>query len=77
MASPSTRVAIYARVSTADKDQNPATQLFPLREFVRAQTWTVAGEWVDQAPATDLAYRMQWRILLAFATKRKVDLMLV
>lgn len=27
------RVALYARVSTADKDQNPETQLLALREF--------------------------------------------
>ena len=29
------RVAIYARVSTADKDQNPETQLLPLREYAQ------------------------------------------
>ena len=77
MAPTTLRVAIYARVSTADKDQNPDTQLFPLREFVQAQTWTVVGEWVDQASATDLAHRTQWRALLALAAKRKVDLVLV
>lgn len=27
------RVGIYGRVSTSDKDQNPETQLIPLREF--------------------------------------------
>ena len=31
------RVAIYARVSTSDKDQDPETQLLPLREFVASQ----------------------------------------
>ena len=77
MAPTALRVAIYARVSTADKDQNPDTQLFPLREFVQAQSWTVVGEWVDQASATDLAHRTQWRALLALAAKRKVDLVLV
>ncbi len=77
MATSPIRVAIYARVSTADKDQNPDTQLLPLREFVEAQGWTVAGEWVDQAPATDVAHRIQWRALLSLAAKRKVDLVLV
>ncbi len=33
------RVAIYARVSTSDKDQNPETQLAPVREFVTNQRW--------------------------------------
>lgn len=77
MASTSLRVAIYARVSTADKDQNPDTQLFPLREFVEAQSWTVVGEWVDQASATDLAHRTHWRALLALAAKRKLDVVVV
>jgi DNA invertase Pin-like site-specific DNA recombinase len=71
------RVAIYARVSTADKDQNPDTQLLPLREFAAAQGWTVAGEFTDRAPATDLRARTAWRELLELAARRRVDLVLV
>ncbi len=71
------KVAIYARVSTADRDQNPETQLVPLREFVRAQRWVPAGEYVDQASATDLRGRTAWRELLDVAAKRKVDVLLV
>src|SRR2546427_6661064 len=71
------RAAIYARVSTADKDQIPETQLLPLREFVAAQGWTVAGEFVDRAPATDLRTRTAWRELLEQAARRRVDLVLV
>ncbi len=71
------RVGIYARVSTADKDQDTETQLMPLREFVAAQGWTVAGEFVDKASATDLRGRVAWRELLDQAGKRKVDLVLV
>ena len=53
------RVGIYARVSTSDRDQNPETQLVPLREFVAAQEGcTVHREYVDMAPATDLAARI-------------------
>ena len=33
------RVALYARVSTSDKDQNPETQLVPMRDFIEAQGW--------------------------------------
>ena len=72
-----TRVGIYARVSTSDKDQNPTTQLLPLREFVASQNWTVAGEFVDHASATDLKGRTAWRALLDQASKHKVDLVLV
>lgn len=71
------RCSIYARVSTADKDQDPETQLLPLREFCEAQGLEVVGEFVDQAPATDLLRRTAWRNLLDQASKRKMDLLLV
>jgi DNA invertase Pin-like site-specific DNA recombinase len=71
------RVGIYARVSTSDKDQDPETQLIPLREFCAAQTWIVEGEYVDKASATDLRGRAAWRRLLDRAATRHVDLILV
>ena len=71
------KAALYARVSTADKDQNPETQLVPLREFVQAQGWAVTREFVDHAPATDLRARTAWRALLDQAARRRVDLVLV
>jgi DNA invertase Pin-like site-specific DNA recombinase len=71
------RVALYGRVSTSDKDQNPQTQLIPLREFVKAQNWEIYREYIDQAPATDLVHRTAWRDLLTDASKRKFDLLLV
>jgi DNA invertase Pin-like site-specific DNA recombinase len=71
------RVAIYARVSTSDKNQDPETQLVPLREFVASQNWTVAGEFVDHASATDLKNRTAWRELLNQAARHKIDLVLV
>jgi DNA invertase Pin-like site-specific DNA recombinase len=71
------RVAIYARVSTSDKEQNPETQLLPLREFVKNQSWDIYREYIDHAPATDLLHRTAWRELLVDASKRKFDLLLV
>ena len=71
------RVGIYARVSTSDKDQDPTTQLLPLREFCQAQGWTIASEFVDHASATDLRGRTAWRNLLDQAAKRRVDTILV
>ncbi len=73
----SPRVALYARVSTSDKDQHPDTQLLPLREFVAAQGWVPRGEYVDQASAADLRGRTEWRRLLDQAAKRRVDVILV
>ena len=58
------KVGVYARVSTSDKDQKPETQLVPLRDFCQAEGWEVYREYVDQAPATDLTHRVQWRQLL-------------
>jgi putative DNA-invertase from lambdoid prophage Rac len=71
------RVGIYARVSTSDKEQDPTTQLMPLREFVKDQGWQVHGEFIDKVPATDLAHRTAWRDLLQDASRRKFDLLLV
>lgn len=63
------KVALYARVSTTDKDQEPETQLLPLRDFCRAQGWQIVGEFVDRASATDLRGRTAWRDLLAHAAQ--------
>ena len=71
------KVAIYARVSTSDKEQNPETQLLPLRDFCSAQGWEVYQEYVDQAPALDIAHRTAWRQLLDDAAKRKFTVVIV
>ena len=71
------KVAVYGRVSTSDMEQDPQTQLVPLREFVQAEGWETHREFVDYAPATDLAHRTAWRQLLDDASKRKFDLVLV
>ncbi|MFQ6029711.1 MAG: recombinase family protein [Dehalococcoidia bacterium] len=71
------RVALYARVSTSDKDQNPETQLLPLREYCSFQGWEIHREYVDQASANDLGHRTAWRELLDDAAKRRFGLVLV
>ncbi len=71
------KVALYARVSTSDKDQNVETQLMPMRDFCRAQGWTVYREYLDQAPANDLTHRTAWRDLLDDAAKKKFQVVLV
>jgi len=71
------KVAIYARISTSDKDQNVETQLMPLRDFIAAQGWEVYKTYVDMAPANDLAHRIAWRQLLDDAAKRRFTVVLV
>ena len=71
------RVAIYARVSTSDEEQDVETQLLPLREFAEAQGWEIYRTYIDLASSTDLAHRQDWRELLADGRKRRFDLVLV
>jgi len=71
------RVALYARTSTTDKDQNPETQLLALRDFCQAQSWSISREYVDQAAANDVRGRRQWRELLDDAGKKRFQVILV
>ncbi len=72
------RVAVYARVSTKDKEQNPETQLRQLREHMAGlDAVHLVGEFVDKASADDLRGRRRWRELLELARRRQVDLIVV
>jgi DNA invertase Pin-like site-specific DNA recombinase len=70
------RVALYARVSTRDKEQDPELQLHPMREYAAARGWQ-ATEYVDHTPAGDLAGRTAWARLLEDARRRRLDRVLV
>ena len=70
------RVALYARVSTRDKDQDPELQLEAMRAYVAARGWE-ATEYVDTAAAGDLAHRTAWARLLADVARRRVDRVMV
>jgi DNA invertase Pin-like site-specific DNA recombinase len=45
------RCAIYARVSTDDKGQDPLNQLLQLREFAAQQGWNIVFEFTDELSA--------------------------
>ena len=70
------RVALYARVSTSDKGQDPETQLLVLREYAARRGFVPAGEYVDYASGTR-DNRPQYQALLTAARKRQVDVVLV
>lgn len=70
------KVAIYARVSTKDKDQDPELQLVPLRTHCLAMGWD-AVEYVDVASAGDLAGRKDWRKLQQDVRRHLIDRVLV
>jgi DNA invertase Pin-like site-specific DNA recombinase len=70
------RVAIYARVSTIDRGQDPETQLLVLRDYAARRGLVPAGEYVDYASGMR-DDRPQYQALLAVARKRHIDVVLV
>ena len=71
------RVALYARVSTDDKDQNPETQLYALRQFCQDAGWEIYQEYVDKARAKDYRRRTAWQQMQKDARQRKFKCVLV
>ena len=70
------RVAIYARVSTANNGQDPTMQTRELREYAERRGWTVAGEFVDSGVSGSRDRRPQLDELMDLARRRKVDVIL-
>ena len=71
------RVAIYARVSTTDRGQNPANQLMQLREWCDRAGHLITGEYVEyESGRRDEASRKEFARLLQDASRRQFDLVL-
>jgi DNA invertase Pin-like site-specific DNA recombinase len=70
------RAAIYARVSTLDKSQDPKTQLRPLREFAARRGFTVVAEFVDRASG-NADDRQNYQALRDAVRRRTTDIVLV
>ena len=70
------RVAIYARVSTLEKGQDPETQLRQLREYLARRDFELAGEFVDYASGKT-ENREQYKTMLDLVRKRQIDVVLV
>lgn len=70
------RVAIYARVSTFEKGQDPETQLRQLREYVKRRNFSTVGEFIDYASGKT-ENREQYKIMLDLVRKRQIDVVLV
>lgn len=71
------KAALYARVSTVDKDQNPEVQLSNLREYCQSMGWEIYQEYVDKASAADIIGRKSWSALMKDAALHKFDVLLV
>ncbi|MFA7218200.1 MAG: recombinase family protein, partial [Dehalococcoidales bacterium] len=70
-------VALYARVSTDDKNQNPETQLYALRNYCSSAGLEIYREYVDYARAKDWKRRKSWTELQKDARQRKFKTVLV
>ncbi len=71
------RVAIYARVSTANSGQDPTMQTRELREYAERRGWTVAGEYVDVGISGTKEKRPELDRLMADAHRRRFDCVVV
>jgi DNA invertase Pin-like site-specific DNA recombinase len=71
----STRVAIYSRISTRDKGQDATNQLRQLREFARAQGWTITKEYIDQESGSH-SDRPEFQQMFRDASQRRFDILL-
>ena len=71
------RAALYARVSTLDRGQDPELQLAELRQVAVQRGWTIAGEYVDHGVSGAETSRPSLDRLLADCHAGKLDLLLV
>src|SRR4051794_20362138 len=70
------RAAIYARVSTVDRGQDPETQLRQLRAYAERRGFSLAHEYVDHASGATND-RAEYRAMLEAARRRRFDVLLV
>lgn len=71
-----TRVALYARISTADKNQDPEVQLVRLRDYAASRGFEVVGEFVDVASGVN-PNRPSLEEMMGAARQRKVDMVVI
>jgi DNA invertase Pin-like site-specific DNA recombinase len=67
------RVALYARVSTADKGQDPELQLRELREYAGRRGLEIFAEFVDRGVSGSRESRPELDRLINGALRRRFD----
>lgn len=65
------KVALYARISTDDKDQNPETQLLFLREYCELYGHEIVETYVDEGKSGKDPNRPEFQRLMAEATNKR------
>ena len=73
----STRVAIYARVSTTNHGQDVRLQTREQHQFAEARGWQVFDDYIDQGVSGSKDSRPELNRLMSDARRRKFDIVLV
>lgn len=71
------RIALYARVSTKNKEQDPETQLMPLRDYAKARGLVIVEEYVDIGISGSKERRPSLDRLMTDARRRRFDAVIV
>ena len=71
------RVALYARVSTANGQQDPELQLSELRDYATRRAWEIAEVYTDNGVSGSKDSRPALNRLMADAGQREFDTVLV
>jgi DNA invertase Pin-like site-specific DNA recombinase len=69
------KAAIYARVSTDDKGQDPLNQLLQLRDFAAKQGWVIVQEYTDEMSARN-GDRKGFKEMWKDAARHRFDVLL-
>jgi DNA invertase Pin-like site-specific DNA recombinase len=71
------KVAIYARVSTSNGQQDPSMQLHEMREYCERRGWQIATEYVDLGVSGTREKRPQLDKLFSHAHRHQFDAVVV
>jgi DNA invertase Pin-like site-specific DNA recombinase len=71
------RIALYARVSTNGKLQDPEMQLRELREYATRRGWEIVAEFVDRGVSGTKEKRPQLDAMMLACQQRAVDAVMV
>ncbi len=71
------KVAIYARISTDDKDQNVDSQLLFLRKICDAHGYEIVKEYTDEHSGRKIAKREGYQSMMKSASRKSFDAIVV
>ena len=70
------KAALYARVSTKDKGQDPENQLLPMREECKRRGWTIHQEYVEHQSGSGSKSRHVFDSMMRAADDKQFDVVM-